>query len=194
MESRRRWPPLAARQLENLLTLSAILTALAGIDHSAQSVAVMSQMSQFFVKQARLSHRAFPSEQELESVCDTELANPICCTFSTFCVDLHASFHQALIYQYSPTYTGGPGHSFEQVLSLSQCCVLPPTCSLTSPASATSSTSNSEAPQLSRQRLGHSKSPLAPMPVRDVIVFRLFDPHHRRKLALIRISCSANNR
>jgi len=58
-----------------------------GIDHSAQGVAVMSQMSQFFVNQARLSTRAFSSEQELES---------------------------ALIYQFSPTYTGGAGHSFEQ--------------------------------------------------------------------------------
>lgn len=58
-----------------------------GIDHSAQGITVMSQMSQFFVNQARLSNRAFDSEQELE---------------------------QALIYNYSPTYTGGPGHSFEQ--------------------------------------------------------------------------------
>jgi hypothetical protein len=41
----------------------------AGIDHSAQGIAVMSQMSQFFVNQARLSNRAFPSELELESVC-----------------------------------------------------------------------------------------------------------------------------
>jgi gamma-glutamyl hydrolase len=49
--------------------LSALLTAAAGIDHSAQGVAVMSQMSQFFVNQARLSNRAFPSEMELESVC-----------------------------------------------------------------------------------------------------------------------------
>jgi gamma-glutamyl hydrolase len=48
-----------------------------GIDHSAQGIAVMSQMSQFFVNQARLSNRAFDSEQELESVCGAPLAHVV---------------------------------------------------------------------------------------------------------------------
>ena len=37
----------------------------------------MSQMSQFFVNQARLSNRAFDSEQELESVCGAPLAHVV---------------------------------------------------------------------------------------------------------------------
>ncbi len=91
-----------------------ILTSWAGIDHSAQSVSVMSQMSQFFVNQARLSPRAFPSEQELESVRCAFRARCSAACWGCTAVGFTETF-QALIYQYSPIYTGGPGRSFEQV-------------------------------------------------------------------------------
>jgi len=81
-------------------------TVTPGIDPSAQGVAVMSQMSQFFVNQARLSTRAFSSEQELESVS---------CSAANAWRTWSSCRPQALIYQFSPTYTGGAGHSFEQV-------------------------------------------------------------------------------
>ena len=91
VEPRRRRPPLR-RHLQNYYrivvlfhdNLSPTPPSPPGIDHSAQGIAVMSQMSQFFVNQARLSSRAFPSEQELESVRPLSCPNALLCILNPF--------------------------------------------------------------------------------------------------------------